>query len=364
MKNFLKILSTGAILGMGLSSSAQDLHFSQFYENSILRNPALTGIFSGDYKVGIDYRNQWASVTNPYQTAMVTGETRILVNRNTNDYMSFGIVGTYDKAGTIEMTSQEIMPSLAFNKSLGDAHNTYLSIGVSGGYIARYVDMSKMTFSSQYQNGGYNSANPTGENTPFKSLSTYDLAAGLSLNGSLDQNNRANYYIGGSLSHLNHPTEVFASSTGDATTALPMKLQINAGLNLVFNETFSLALHGNYSREQPANETIYGGLLTWHSFVPGVSSPFSFSFGAFYRYQDAIIPTVRLEYENVSFTFSYDVTNSSLASTGGQGAGGTEISLFVRGHYAHRNNPRDNVACPRFDDDVLYPFLFSSTAEA
>ena len=354
MKNFLKIVSSGLLLGLGLSSSAQDIHFSQFYENSILRNPALTGIFSGDYKVGIDYRNQWASVTNPYQTALVTGEARVLVNRNSNDYLSFGVAGTYDKAGIIEFTSQEVVGSMAYNKGLGDRHNSYFSMGVSGGYLARFVDMSKMTFSSQYVNGGYSANNPTGENAPFKSLSNYDLAAGISLNSSLDVDNRANYYIGVSASHLNHPTEIF--NGGYDGVKLPIKYQFNAGLNLVFNETFSLALHGNYSQQQPYTETVYGGLLTWHSFTPGVNSPFSFSAGAFYRYQDALIPTVRLEYQNVSFTFSYDATNSSLASTGGSGASGTEISLFVRGAFAHRKNPRDGVMCPRFENEVFYPF--------
>lgn len=355
MKNFLKILSTGAILSLGVTSYAQDIHFSQFYENAVLRNPALTGIFSGDYKVGIDYRNQWSSVVNdPYQTAMVSAETRILVNRNANDYLSFGLAASYDKAGAIEMTSQQVIPSMAFNKSLGDLHNSYFSVGVSGGYLARFVDMNKATTSSQYVNGSYSSNNPTGENIPFKSLSNYDLGAGISLNSSFDVDNRANYYIGASLMHLNHPTEIF--NGGYTTVKLPMKVQVNAGINLVFNETFSLALHANYSQQQPYTESIYGGLLTWHSFTPGMTSPFSFSFGAFYRYQDAIIPTVRLEYQNVSFTFSYDATNSSLATTGGAGASGTELSLFIRGKYNHKKNPRDGVQCPRFENEVFYPF--------
>ena len=47
-----------------------DIHFSQFYENSILRNPALTGVSSDNYKVVAYYRNQWSSVTNPYETML------------------------------------------------------------------------------------------------------------------------------------------------------------------------------------------------------------------------------------------------------------------------------------------------------
>ena len=42
MKKYLGIL---LLLPLALKMEAQDIHFSQFYENSIMRNPALTGIF-------------------------------------------------------------------------------------------------------------------------------------------------------------------------------------------------------------------------------------------------------------------------------------------------------------------------------
>ena len=38
---------------------AQDIHLSQFYETPILRNPALIGLFNGDYRIQAVYRNQW-----------------------------------------------------------------------------------------------------------------------------------------------------------------------------------------------------------------------------------------------------------------------------------------------------------------
>src|SRR5580704_17893637 len=101
MKRYFTIFSISALLGISMSAKGQDIHFSQFYENAILQNPALTGIFSGDYKFGLDYRNQWSAVAVPFTTTMVSGETRVLVNRAVGDYVSFGLVATYDKAGTI-----------------------------------------------------------------------------------------------------------------------------------------------------------------------------------------------------------------------------------------------------------------------
>jgi len=354
MRNFIKIFTTGVILGVGSISHAQDIHFSQFYENSILRNPALTGIFSGDYKVGVDYRNQWAEITSPFSTVSATAETRILTNRALGDYLSIGLGAYYDKAGSISFTSEEIYPALAYNKALNDKHNSYLSVGFTGGYLSRSVDQSKMTLSSQYLPGyGYSSSNPSGEVAPFNSLHAFDIGAGVSLNSSLDLENRVNYYVGASLYHINRPTEVF--NGGYTQVRLPMKWQFSGGINFVLTNKISLALHGNFSDQAPSTESIFGGMITFHGSTPGMPSIFALSLGAFYRVQDAIIPTVKVDYSNVSFALSYDATNSSLVN-GGTSTSATEFSIYVRGRYAHRTNPRDGVMCPRFESEIYYPF--------
>ena len=66
MKNFFKKAIGFASVLVFLSqsnASAQDVHFSQFYETSVLRNPALIGIYNGDYRFGLMYRNQWSSIS-------------------------------------------------------------------------------------------------------------------------------------------------------------------------------------------------------------------------------------------------------------------------------------------------------------
>ena len=351
MKRYLTIFTISVLLGMSLEGSAQDIHFSQFYENAILRNPALTGIFSGDYKIGIDYRSQWGSVAMPYNTTMISGETRILVNREIGDYLSFGLVATYDKAGTINFTSEQVYPAIAYNKSLEDQHHTYLSVGLTGGIINRSVDMSKMTFGNQYVNGNYNSNNPTFESASFKSLNNYDVGAGVSLNSSLDLYSRFNYYVGASLYHINRPTEIFTGA--DGLVKLPMKFQFSAGFHVPINEQFSFTINGNYSLQQPYSEFIFGGLFTWRAVPIGLPSIFAFHFGAYYRMQDAIVPMIKIDYKNVSFGYSYDVNNSSLA-TGASGAGATEITLYIRGTYNHKKDPRDPMMCPRFEEIIYH----------
>src|SRR5690606_37824999 len=131
---------------------------------TILRNPALTGIFSGDYKAGVNYRNQWSNISVPFQTVLASVESRISVNEEVGDMLSFGVTATYDKAGSISFNSMQIYPALNFNKALEDKHQSYLSAGFTAGYIQRSVDPSKMTFSSQYVGGSYSASNSSGEN--------------------------------------------------------------------------------------------------------------------------------------------------------------------------------------------------------
>ena len=356
MKRYLTGLSASVLLGLSLGANAQDIHFSQFYENAILRNPALTGIFSGDYKVGIDYRSQWGSISVPYTTTMISGETRVLVNREIGDYVSFGLVGTYDKAGSIDFTSIQLYPSVSYNKALEDQHNSYLSVGFAAGYLHRSVDQSKMTTTGQWINGQYLPGNPTGEIFPFKSSNNYDLGAGVSLNSSVDQNGIFNYYLGAGVYHLNAPTETFNDGS-DVLVKLPMKWEFNAGFHSSFSQQWGLTVHANYSLMKPYSEALLGGMLTYRNVPVGLPSIFAFSFGCFYRFKDAIIPTVKIEYKNTSIGISYDATQSTLVtSPAASSAGATEISLYIRGNYNHKKNPRDPIMCPRFEDLNNYNF--------
>ncbi len=56
---------------------AQDIHFSQFFEAPLYRNPALAGIVNGDVRVQTVYRSQWNSITNAYKTTSVNAEYKM-----------------------------------------------------------------------------------------------------------------------------------------------------------------------------------------------------------------------------------------------------------------------------------------------
>ena len=83
--------------GISCTSYGQDPHFSQFFEAPLLRNPSLAGLFAGDIRFQTVYRNQWQSITNPYQTGSINFEYKNPVGRG-NDFITVGMQILYDKA--------------------------------------------------------------------------------------------------------------------------------------------------------------------------------------------------------------------------------------------------------------------------
>jgi type IX secretion system PorP/SprF family membrane protein len=324
----------------------QDIHFSQFYETSILRNPALTGIFSGDYKAGVNYRSQWGNISVPFQTVMGSAELRIPVNVDAGDYLSVGLATTFDKAGTISFNSLQVFPALNYNKAIEDAHQSYLSAGFTAGYVQRSIDPSKVTTSEQLLTGIYNGGIATGENFTANKLTYVDVGAGLSFNSSIGPENNVNYYLGVSSFHINRPRQTF--NKNDAFLRTNMKWNGNAGFQTRFDSRLGMTLHGNYSRQGPYTETLVGGLVSFRTYDANVNTSFTLYLGAFYRFGDAVIPTVKLDYRTCSFTLSYDVTLTKLTQTLGN-TGGVEVSVFVRNKLSNGLWKNNNTRCPRFE---------------
>jgi type IX secretion system PorP/SprF family membrane protein len=344
-RTFTKLITAALCIMSVTAAYAQDIHFSQFYENAIIRNPGLTGIFSGDVKGGINYRTQWNQISVPFTTVLASAEYRKQISEETGDCASFGLTATYDKAGTINFASMQIYGAAAYNKALEDVHGSYLTLGFAGGYIQRTIDISKATFSSQYQSGSYSSSNANGENMSFSNISNFDLGAGISLNSTAGAKHNVNYYIGASAYHILKPKQTFDDK--NAYTRLSTRWSGNLGIKTQFTNQFGMVIHANYSNQNPYQELIFGGLVSYKLLDQNLLQ-FTFYAGTFYRFKDAFIPTVKCDWKTYSVTFSYDVNNSGL-KTASNTMGGFEISLYARGVFK-KENLTESTKCPRFEN--------------
>jgi len=326
------------------SYAQADIHFSQFYETSILRNPALTGVFENDYKFGAYFRSQWSSISNPYQTALVSGEYRLAVGRTSNDYVSFGLLGYTDKAGSIDQRITGIYPAINYNKSINEDHNTYLSAGFTGGYLQYSFDPAKATFNNQYQGGHFDPTNPTMENITNAKLSLFDLGAGLNFNTSIGEDKRLTYVLGVSGYHFTQPEFSYYKVPGITEN---IRWNVNAAVSRYISDAVTVIIHSNYALQSTYQELMIGALVNWTETKTGIKPLYTFSGGIFYRYDDAIIPVVKIKYKDLAFGFSYDINVSTLTPAS-YTQGGFEVTLFLSGNTSDKSGVIKKTMCPRF----------------
>src|SRR6476660_1127304 len=77
-------------------SFSQVIHFSQFFEAPLWRNPSLAGIYKGDIRVQGVYRDQWNSVTDAYKTGSFNAEYKMPIGKG-SDFFTTGLQVLYDK---------------------------------------------------------------------------------------------------------------------------------------------------------------------------------------------------------------------------------------------------------------------------
>ena len=323
-------------------ASGQDINFSQFYDLPLLRNPALAGLFQGDIRVTAAFRSQWQSVTVPYRTIGLGVEYKKAILRNQNDYITYGLQASNDIAGDSKLSRIQVFPVVNYHKSLNGEKGAYLSIGFMGGPVMERFDPSKLTFDDQYVNGTYSSTHPTRETFSKTSLTYWDAAVGLCFSGLLSENSR--YYIGGGYFHFTKPKVAFQKQND---IILNPKYVLNAGLSTPVSDANKLIVYVDYFM-QGGSRQIQGGLLLNHELEGNDEyQKISISGGMFYRWKDAFVPVVKLDYNKISIGISYDVNSSKLKSAS-QFRGGYEVTLCYKTFRNNYNNPADKVRCPAF----------------
>ena len=336
----------GAILLLVLympAANAQDPHFSQFFEAPLLRNPSLAGIFSGDIRVQGVYRNQWGSVTTPYQTGSFNIEYKQPVGRG-NDFLTTGLQVLYDRAGVTNFTTTNIYPAVNFHKSLSDEKSQYLSLGFMGGFVQRRIDRSKMTTNSQYDGNGYNPALPDGEIFSQTDYNYWDGSFGMSYNASINGSETDNYFLGVAYHHFNRPVNSFYKNP---PVELNPKWVVSGGVRLTASEVSFITIQADYTKQGEYNEAIAGATYSVKIGEDYEKPKYIIHAGGYLRLKDAFIPVIKLDYQPFSISMSYDANISQL-KTASQGKGGFELAISYAGFLDRNNTTQNAVLCPKF----------------
>ena len=202
----MKYLFTTICLLAYLSLQAQDPRFAQFYAAPDQLNPALTGVYEGQFRFIANYRDQWASVLNdvPFRTLSTHLDGKINIGRN--DYLSIGLNGLRDIAGDSKYIQTSGSASLSYMKYLGGSskRDYYLVAGAQAGVGQRSIDFGNLWFSEQFdqENLAINTNLPSGESARPQSDAYPDFSAGLLWYMIMGDHS---FYVGGSMFHINTP---------------------------------------------------------------------------------------------------------------------------------------------------------------
>lgn len=324
---------------------AQDAHLSLYDAAPLSLNPAMTGVFEGNWRVHGQYRTQWKSVNfKPYQSALISFDMPL-------KKWGFGAQISNFRAGIGNFNALQGLVSAAYTTAIDKRKNHHFSFGVQGGVIQKSLEYQLLSYNNQYttDNGGEFDTNIDAlENFEGQSLYTEALNAGF-LYFNAKQEARLNPFFGFSVFNLTEPQETFNNSSN----RLPMRFYAHVGTRINFSELFYVLPKVLLMKQQDYWEQTYavdlgyylkgsdlyltaGGLFRTVGW-PGNSSVASVISS------DAMLLTVGAKMEDIVLKVGYDINVSSL-STASNGRGGFEVSLT----YIHRKKDMKNEKiCPR-----------------
>lgn len=342
MKQLREIIILTAIMWVGMPVAfSQDLHFSQFMNSPLLTNPANTGFMpEGDYRLGVNYRNQWSSVMQvPYKTMSAYGDVQVA--QRDNSWLGVGGVLLRDVAGSGNLTSTKVYGSVAYHQMLG--LGSLVTLGFNAGWANKRINTTNLTFPSQW-NGEFFDSHNIGQAPQLDrtNISYLDLQAGLNYAYFPDENTYFN--AGFSTMHINRPRESFFSEKNGIDNRIPVRHTAFINGSFKLNDQVIINPNSYFSLQAKSYEWLIGTNVHYNLSGDGQNILIA---GLYYRSSDAVIPMVGLGLKDYVFTFTYDATVSTLRNYNNS-RGALEFSLIKTGVIdAYRGTPRE-ARCPTF----------------
>ncbi|MBL4704069.1 MAG: PorP/SprF family type IX secretion system membrane protein, partial [Flavobacteriales bacterium] len=292
------IILTLAVFTFGKAKS-QDFHLSMYDAAPMFLNPAMTGLFDGDWRIHTHYRTQWKSVNfKPYNTALISIDA---------PYKKWGFGGQIinSRAGYGNYNALQGLFSLAYSSPIDANKNHNISFGTQFGLTQKSVEYQLHSFNNQYtsQNGGgFNTSLPSGEDFLSQSIMVPDVNAGLMYYYARQQS-VVNPFVGFSAFNLLRPTESFFF--GD--NRLPMRFYLHAGTRVNITETFYLIPKVLWMQQEQFNELT----LAVDAGIYLKGSELYLLTGATYRNEDALVFYLGAKKANYIAKIGYDINTSS-----------------------------------------------------
>jgi type IX secretion system PorP/SprF family membrane protein len=315
LKIVLKILFP-LFFGFIFQINAQDIHFSQFANSPLNLNPANTGLSLCDYRFVANHRNQWQSITVPFRTLSASFDHKIkLLFGN----FGVGVLLNSDKAGDSDFGTTQIGFNGAFHKVLGSDSIVFFSIGFGTNYNQKSLNYDALYFGNQFIGDKYDENQSSDELFSNTKISYFDLNLGVNLTFKIKKKTPIN--LGFAYSHANNTKQSFEFDKDvilDRRFSATISSDFKVGKALNFQPNILIMGQGKY------RNYVFGGLFKNRVEDKSIENIY---FGAWYRWKDAIVPQVSIDYKKFILGISYDINISDLRIASNY-RGGLEISLI------------------------------------
>ena len=331
-------------LGAGVSVlTAQDLHFSQWFNEPLLVNPANTGFIpDADYRLGANYRNQWSSVmSQPYKTMSIWGDAQVFRSRIQSGWLGLGGAILHDVAGAGSLSTTDVLGSVAYHQMLG--YSSLLSIGFSIGWVNKHINDANLKFPDQFDGKFFDASVPTSVYIDNPNINYFDMKVGMNYAYFPNKNTYIN--VGFSAQHFNAPKESFFNDAPSGySNIIPARYTgfLSGSFKTSDQVIFNPAAY--YSLQADANEFVIGFNVQYNLSGDGEQQLIG---GIYDRPGDAIIPMIGFVYKNIRLMFTYDVTTSSLTQYN-NGNGAWEFAIIRPGDYTEYEGNKNQSLCPSF----------------
>lgn len=326
-----KILLLIALSLAANTSKAQDAHLSMYDAAPLFLNPAMTGVFKGDWRLHGQFRTQWKAVNfKPYTTGLLSFDM-------SHKKWGFGLQVSNFRAGAGNYNALQGSISAAYTTSLDKRKRHNLSFGVQGGVTQKTIEYQLLTFNNQYTTaGGGTFDQALSSNETFNSQTAWVPVTNAGVMYFFaGQESRLNPFIGISAFNLIEPKE----SLFGMDNRLPMRFYGHVGTRINITELFYILPKILVMQQDKFSEQTYAIDLGYYlkdadMYLVG---------GVTYRAKDAAIISLGAKMENIVAKVAYDVNLSTL-TTASTGRGGFEISVT---YIKRKKKPDTEKICPR-----------------
>jgi type IX secretion system PorP/SprF family membrane protein len=318
-----RIVGLCLFLSFGLSSEAQDIHYTQFTLQPLQQSPTSAGDFDGDYRFATLYRNQWATVSVPYNTFGFAFDMKAFESKKFTSFLGVGGNAFYDQAGDGKLQSIYVQIPVSYNVfiPIGKRNTMKIGAGLYAGFLNKSLNTSRLQFDNQYSGDVYDPNIPNAEN--FGNLSFIKPDIGMGYQVAFNVNQKASFGLAFGVHHLNKIQESFIDDGVHIT--LQKRYSIPVFMQFELNKKWDLRFDYIFQEQGKFYAHNFGAITSYYLKKDGPAKT-AIEFGSYYRYKDALSAIVRYRKNNFLAGLSYDVNLSPLnAATNTYG--GVEIGL-------------------------------------